>query len=467
MGQVFLLHFNAWIQPSENINPRAELTKSAPVARAQATSPGTTNLPEAIRRIRDCNPRSASISTTLGRDSRKGKPTKSISGSVRLEKAGAFLEVGGIEPELLWSRAFPEGSDPLSRFAGEARLLERGLKVPKAIGIVRQRHAAGELIDSASDARAGDIDTLWQERLTDPPRAGRRAAMMAKHGSERPFVARTLGVWAAVLRTRGDLRLATVVLGVALELAEDDVRVRAELAQRAAYVLSDRARFAEALQLVEVALVLYARSGDVAGVGRALVDNGTFLDYCGEREEAIAAYTAALGFLPDAERFNRYGAHQGLALVYVNTGKLRFADHHLHEALRVRVVLSEIETARLYWLRARIAQARQETGQAIIYFEKVLSHLDDAPEDFAVAASELVLIRLHAGQVAEATRQAKALTQVALRIDNEIVQAAVANLILAAKRGQLSLEAAESLLRQMEKGEAGNAVPRLRRFKES
>ena len=35
VGQVFLLHLSAWIQPIENMNPRAEVTKSAPEASAQ------------------------------------------------------------------------------------------------------------------------------------------------------------------------------------------------------------------------------------------------------------------------------------------------------------------------------------------------------------------------------------------------------------------------------------------------
>jgi hypothetical protein len=30
VGQVFLLHFIAWMQPSANMKPRAELAKSAP-----------------------------------------------------------------------------------------------------------------------------------------------------------------------------------------------------------------------------------------------------------------------------------------------------------------------------------------------------------------------------------------------------------------------------------------------------
>ena len=40
VGQVFRLHLSAWMQPSENMKPRAEVTKSAPAQIAQATSPG-------------------------------------------------------------------------------------------------------------------------------------------------------------------------------------------------------------------------------------------------------------------------------------------------------------------------------------------------------------------------------------------------------------------------------------------
>lgn len=382
--------------------------------------------------------------------------------AVKLGKAGALLEAGEIPPSMFWPRAFPEGCDPLARFRSEAAVLERGARVPKVLLAIREHHAAGELVDAPHDARAADIDEIWQERIADPARAGRRAASMARYGAERPFVARALGVWGAVLRTRGDLNTATIVLGDAIELAEGYPRILAELAQRAAYVVSDRGRFREAADLVEHSIVQYTRCADTVGLGRALVDNGSFLDRCEEYAEAIDAYTAALEFLPESEQFNRCAAHHGLALVYVNLDRLPDADLSLRRALQVQVPLPEIETARLSWLRARVAQARGESGKAVLFFESTLAHLGEYPADYAVAATELVLLKLKTGRIAEATLEAKRLTTVALRIENEIVESMIANLILAARGGELSVDLAKRLLESMEGREAGVEIPKIR-----
>jgi len=48
VGQVFLLHFSAWIQPSENMNPRAVTTKFTPAHNAHATPDGVMNLSDEI-----------------------------------------------------------------------------------------------------------------------------------------------------------------------------------------------------------------------------------------------------------------------------------------------------------------------------------------------------------------------------------------------------------------------------------
>lgn len=380
--------------------------------------------------------------------------------AVKLGKVGAILEVGEIPPETFWPRAFPEGCDPVLRFTSEATLLERRLKVPKVLHVVRDRHAGGELLDTPHNTRASDIDELWQERLVDAGRAGRRASMMARYATERPFAARALGVWAGVLRMRGDLSLATVVLGAAIDLAEGYRPVLAELAQRSAYVLSDRGRFQEAIQLAQTALVTYAFCGDLTGTGRALVDSGIFHYRNDDFEEAIAAYIAAITFLPAKQSRNLCSAHHGLAVVYTTTGNLHAADHHLKQALDVPHLLPEIDAARFFWLRARIARARGEHGQAVLFFEKTLSSLDEAPADYAVVATELVALKLQAGQAAEAVTLARSLTPIALQIDNELVEAAVASLILSARQGELTIDVTEALIREMENGGAGASIPR-------
>ena len=381
--------------------------------------------------------------------------------SVKLGKAGALLEAGDIPPEIFGPRAFPEGYDPLARFRSEAMVLERRSRVPKVLLAIREHQTAGDLADAPYNARAAEIDELWQERITDPTRAGRRASSMARYGTERPFVARALGVWGAVLRMRGDLNTATIVLGDAIELAEGYPRILAELAQRAAYVISQRARPQEAVDLVDRALVLYVRSADMIGAGRALVDSGKFLARCGTNDHAIDAYTSALGVLPAGENHNRCTAHHGLALVFAELGRLRDADHHLGQALDSAPPLSKIEAARFSWLRARIAQAHGEPTRALILFEKTISLLEESPVDYALATTELLILKLHAGEMESATKHAKRLATVALYIDNELVEAAVANLILAAQQGELSTRLAERIAEEIHRNGAGASVPRL------
>ena len=78
VGQVFLLHCMAWIQPSENIKPRADTTQSAPAHKAQATSAGLISLPEAITFMRSRKPYSFSLSTSKGKVSWISNPISSI-----------------------------------------------------------------------------------------------------------------------------------------------------------------------------------------------------------------------------------------------------------------------------------------------------------------------------------------------------------------------------------------------------
>ena len=75
VGQLPDPHFIAWMQPKLNMNPRAELTKSAPSHSAQATLSGVTNLPAAIILIRSCKPCDSRTSATIGSAWVIGNPT--------------------------------------------------------------------------------------------------------------------------------------------------------------------------------------------------------------------------------------------------------------------------------------------------------------------------------------------------------------------------------------------------------
>ena len=55
------------MQPSENMKPRAEVTKSAPTHNAQATSAGMMSLPEQMTLMRSRKPQVFRVSTTIGR----------------------------------------------------------------------------------------------------------------------------------------------------------------------------------------------------------------------------------------------------------------------------------------------------------------------------------------------------------------------------------------------------------------
>ncbi len=378
--------------------------------------------------------------------------------SVKLGKAGALLEAGDIPPEIFGPRAFPEGYDPIARFRSEAMVLERRSRVPKVLLAIREHQTAGDLADAPYNARAAEIDELWQERITDPTRAGRRASSMARYGTERPFVARALGVWGAVLRMRGDLNTATIVLGDAIELAEGYPQILAELAQRAAYVASDRARYEDAVRLAEASLTISAYCADFRGIGHALVSGGIFHDYNGDSNKAIDAFSSALKFLPSEEAHYICTAHHGLAVVLTQEGQLRYADHHLNEALATPYSLPEVDAGRFFWLRARIADARGEYSQALLYFEKALSCFEESPVDYAIAATELVLVKLKHGDIVDAVALARNLTTIALQIKSEQVEAAVSALILAAHEGDLTIHRAKYLFAQMEESEVGPRI---------
>jgi len=66
------------MQPRENINPRAELIKSAPVHKAQAISEGVINFPLATILILSRRRCFLMIFIAIGRTSFIGRPTESI-----------------------------------------------------------------------------------------------------------------------------------------------------------------------------------------------------------------------------------------------------------------------------------------------------------------------------------------------------------------------------------------------------
>src|SRR5829696_1960616 len=135
------------------------------------------------------------------------------------------------------------------------------------------------------------------------------------------------------------------------------------------YVYAQQARFDQALEHLEAALVIRREVGDAAGEGRTLKNLGDVRIQLGQPHEALVCYEqalaislavgdrhrqgqalhgvgvalAALGRLPEAEhRRHRQGqALHGVGVALAALGRLPEAEHRLEEALWIRLEMGD------------------------------------------------------------------------------------------------------------------------------
>lgn len=313
------------------------------------------------------------------------------------------------------------------------------------------------------------VAELEERRMLDRAAVKRESIRVLgalSHEPETPEVlelqCEAFGVLGAICRTLGLLSSAAFCLRRALELAdrlvaegyEPGARAKARTLQRVAYLIADLGKPPAALGLVEDARKLYEGYGDQLGVGKTLVDSGTFFYMQGRFVEGARDFEESLGFLPQRAWRNRFSAFQGLGLCYVELDRTEVALGFLEKALlEVGASGRNAMTQWLLWLRGRIRLRQREWAQAEADLREVRAlHLGGAgsPLDLALSSLELartLLVQQKFDALRELTREMAPL--IGRFESNPMLEAAMEQFILAALRGEISMQAIDEAYRAL------------------
>jgi tetratricopeptide (TPR) repeat protein len=108
------------------------------------------------------------------------------------------------------------------------------------------------------------------------------------------------------------------------------------------YVYAQQARFDQALEHLEAALVIRREVGDAAGEGRTLKNLGDVRIQLGQPHEALLCYEQALAIsLAVGDRHRQGQALHGVGVALAALGRLSEAEHRLEEALWIRLEMGD------------------------------------------------------------------------------------------------------------------------------
>ncbi len=179
VGQAPLWQVWAWMQPSANMKPRAELHQSAPSAIARAMSKALTILPAAPMRTRPRSPSPTSVPWTSRRPSCSGVPTWSLNSS------GAAPV-----PPSAPSTTMKSGTMPVSSMALQIANHSQGWPTqslkPTGLPQARPRSRATKCSSSSGVAKAPWCAGLTQSTPGGTPRAAAISGVTLGPGSTPP-----------------------------------------------------------------------------------------------------------------------------------------------------------------------------------------------------------------------------------------------------------------------------------------
>ncbi len=239
----------------------------------------------------------------------------------------------------------------------------------------------------------------WQQlddkRYDDPAAVVAEVArLIAERRFDRRELYRALAVSASAHRLMGELDVAHRQLAFAFVEARDRPEALGDLLQRFSYVVADRGDHFGAYRLTQRAMRAHSFTGDRVGVGKALVDQGLWLERLGRVEVAVMAFEAALKhWLPRGEwPRSRMTALQGLAVCHQKLGRPRLAAKFLERALASGARLGGLERAKLVAFQGTVAKDAGEYGEAEGFLEAALEQYRGVPSplDWALVSVELV-----------------------------------------------------------------------------
>ncbi|MEE8526817.1 MAG: hypothetical protein V3T72_23020, partial [Thermoanaerobaculia bacterium] len=358
------------------------------------------------------------------------------------------LDELAVEPAAFFADAL--GSvDMQTVFRSEATALRRRMrKLPRLLELESERGLSEPEERSAASRDAGprsvELAELDAEAAQNPKRAVRRAHTLILRLPQRELP-RLLGVAASAYRRLGHLDTAQVVLARALEMTDSrsDVAARADLLQRASRLTVSQEGCERALGLSELATLDYVRSGDLAGVGKAMADQGGLWMGLGRWRRALRSFSSALAYLPaESERpdvsHQRFTCLMNTAKCHQRLGQLDAARGSAQQAAETSAGVSPRLRGELAWLRSSIALHSGEWQEAESCLLELLE-LDPpiAPLDRARASVELIRAQLFAARTLEAYETAKKLTLLVQPLEcNRAASAALMELLRIALAGR-------------------------------
>ena len=259
-------------------------------------------------------------------------------GKLKVFLTAFFAELEGTVGHLPWdvAQALHERSTEETRRG--VRIAYRRMRAELAgVDLVSELESTEEMPLAEASLGVEWLEDLDNRRQIEPEVvAGEIAENL--HQVEAALLPRALGVWSSALRLLLELEVAADLNSWALRLAHaaDDSATGADLYLRRSYIVADAGYHNQALTLAELAAGIFARRGDQAGKGRALVDCARALHYLGRSRKAIQAAKHTLDLSPSPTI--RLAALQGLGLVHLKLGNLSEAERHaeLAEPLAAR-----------------------------------------------------------------------------------------------------------------------------------
>lgn len=267
-------------------------------------------------------------------------------------------------------------------------------------------------------------------------------------GESRLYV-EALALLAKSFMEQDKLDFAQAYLSHALQIVElSDYRSRLNLVLRASQVLMQRGEFCEAVELANSVLIESIERDYSLGVSLALLLGAGGCRRLGHRASAENRLRMARVFLPERSskecRRVRAAIEHEFGLLYEDLGELEKACRHAKRAMREQGLLPGAQTARLFWLLARIAAKRGKLTSAESYYRQALDRVGDSSSTAAQIACELARVFIIGDQMSKAVGLVSGFLRFVNSQENKLVEDTMTDLVLSAFRGVLGLKKVEA-----------------------
>lgn len=419
----------------------------------------------------------AEIDQRIGRS--EGYLGRVLRGEIGLQTEMLFriLEVLEIDPPgffsaVVGSKISPQGSlDRLARLLME-RVESPFLPVaedfrPRLDALVAKGRKVGLDDDEPLPSWIDELMKIDERRFSDPVSTRQEMTHLlglALEGAEAPdatgaahtALVRALGIASSIERVEGRARHAVEYLKTAFALHDEpESLLYAELLERACYQVGDQADYVSGMELAWQATEIYVRHGDLAGIGRSMVDRAVMAYKVDTPEATIDLYQAGLRYLPPSAWQNRFAAWQGMGMSYLNLEQVAEADRCARQAAKEHATQSGLNWWRLVWLQAEVAYRLGELDRSEALYRQVKETFEGLGNalDVALVSLQMARVLLAARKMREMQRLAASSMSLLrpLRRDR-LACAALHEFTRLTLTGELSIRWVEQASRRIEEG---------------